>query len=361
MANMHDVYFATNRNLLRKTGPVEFGGRFHVDGPQFYRVGHAQVEKVSEDPDEGYVVREVSIAAESKQGAPVRLGSKAIFTDLREKMRAENRDVIVYIHGFANDFLSVIGRAAQVADVYRINKANSPEYRPYVFAFSWPSNGKVVPPWQYFSDRDDAEASGKAMARSLLRLIEFLNETNADDEQCDQRLHLVAHSMGNWALRHMVQGLRHLGGAEAMRPIFENIFLMAADEDDDALEVEREEKLGLLPRLARRIYVYHSADDRALVISDVTKFNPDRLGFNGPRTFSGLSTRITAIDCELVDKTELQHVNHQYYRLRTEVIQDVRAILAGIERPETFRWRETVEPGRRYRIRFSEPETRPNE
>jgi hypothetical protein len=97
------------------------------------------------------------------------------------------------------------------------------------------------------------------------------------------------------------------------------------------------------------------------VISDTTKFNPDRLGFNGPRTFSGLSTRITAIDCELVDKTELTHVNHQYYRLRKEVIQDVRAILSGIERPDTFPWRQVIEPGRRYRIRLTEPETIPND
>jgi esterase/lipase superfamily enzyme len=230
-----------------------------------------------------------------------------------------------------------------------------------MFAFSWPSNGKVVPPWQYFSDRDDAEASGKAMARSLLRLVEFLDETNSGGEQCAQRLHLVAHSMGNWALRHALQGLRSLAGPEAMRPIFENVFLMAADEDDNALEVGQEAKLALLPRLARRIHVYHSADDRALVVSDKTKFNPDRLGFNGPRTFSDLSTRITAVDCELVDKTELPHVNHQYYRLRKEVIQDVRAILSGLARPEDFAWREVVEPGRRYRIRLTQPETVPND
>ena len=52
-------------------------------------------------------------------------------------------------------------------------------------------------------DRDDAAASGIAMARFMMRLLDFLT----DKGQCEQRIHLVAHSMGNWALRHAVQGL----------------------------------------------------------------------------------------------------------------------------------------------------------
>jgi esterase/lipase superfamily enzyme len=361
MAEKHEVYFATNRNLTRKKSPDRFGDRFHEDGPQFYRVGLGSVKKKSDKPDKGFKLTDLTLQEESTSGPPVKLGSREVFKKLRDQMRKDRRDILVYIHGFANSFGSSLERAAQIADQYRITRPDGVEYRPYMFAFSWPSNGKVVPPWQYFSDRDDAEASGKAMARSLLRLVEFLDETNSGGEQCAQRLHLVAHSMGNWALRHALQGLRSLAGPEAMRPIFENVFLMAADEDDNALEVGQEAKLALLPRLARRIHVYHSADDRALVVSDKTKFNPDRLGFNGPRTFSDLSTRITAVDCELVDKTELPHVNHQYYRLRKEVIQDVRAILSGLARPEDFAWREVVEPGRRYRIRLTQPETVPND
>ena len=36
-----DVYFATNRNLLRKSTPVEFGDRFHSDGPLWVPNIHA--------------------------------------------------------------------------------------------------------------------------------------------------------------------------------------------------------------------------------------------------------------------------------------------------------------------------------
>ena len=49
---------------------------------------------------------------------------------------------------------------------------------------------------QYFSDRDDAEASGKAMARALARLVEFLKAMQDKGLRCDQRVHLVVHSMG---------------------------------------------------------------------------------------------------------------------------------------------------------------------
>ena len=60
--------------------------------------------------------------------------------------------------------------------------------------------------------------------------------------------------------------------------------------------------------------------DLALEVSDKTKGNMDRLGTNGPRSFSGVSARIAAVDCSKVDFTEVAHGNHQYYRLRPEVI-----------------------------------------
>ena len=134
--------------------------------------------------------------------------------------------------------------------------------------------------------------------------------------------------------------------------IFDNVFLMAADEDDDALELEH--KLKPLGELARRVHVYHTSDARALVVSDTTKFNPDRLGYNGLRTFSGVSTRVVSVDCEAVDETEILQANHQYYRRRLEVIDDVKQVLSGA-RPDDVVGREAIEPGRRYRIQARAP------
>lgn len=344
---MIPVYFATNRDLVGTEYEPKFGDRFHVDGPQFYRVGFAEVDKVSDDPDAGYQPKVIRLMSEP---AGV-LGSSSAFGMLHEAMQAGGVDALVYIHGFASSFESALARGAQLAETYLIERADGSTYSPRVFVFSWPSNGRVAPVWNYFSDRDDAEASGKAMARALLRLVDWLAKMPA----CGQRLHLVAHSMGNYALRWAVQGLRSLQGDDALKPIFDNVFLMAADEDEDALEPERPEKLGLLPRLARRIHVYHAIDDGALKISDKTKGNPDRLGTHGPRSFSGLSTRIQAIDCSAVDRTPvLTHLGHQYYRLRPEVIRDVRGVLSGLQRAELLPGRETIEPGRRYALMADE-------
>lgn len=355
---MIDVFFATNRDMSGGNKRPVFGTRFHKDGPRFYRVGCARMKRTeSDDPDALYALDSVTLVPEAPQGEKKEPpSSHALFAALQAEMRKNERDVIIYLHGFANSVESSLSRAAQLSEIYQITNASGETYDPYIFAFLWPSNGKVQPPWHYFSDRNDAEDSGKAMARALLRLMDFLSTLEASEKdglekrvKCQRRLHLVAHSMGNWALRHAVQALREQLGDDGFRPIFENAFLMAADEDDDALEPQNTDKLALLPRLARRIHVYHSSDDLALIVSDKTKFNRDRLGFNGPRSFTGLSTRISAIDCVNVDRTKTAHGNHQYYRLRPEVIADVKAVLSGV-RPDNVPGREIIEGGYRYRL-----------
>ncbi|MEL6792790.1 MAG: alpha/beta hydrolase, partial [Pseudomonadota bacterium] len=182
---------------------------------------------------------------------------------------------------------------------------------------------------------------------SFIRLIDFLHSLSAED-RCGQRIHLVAHSMGNYALRHALQHLRKIVNRARLPRIIDNVFLMAADEDADALE--KEWKLGPLFEIARQVHVYHAADDRALIISDKTKFNPDRLGERGPKDLSSDIARVHVVDCGDVSDTKFTHGRHQYYRLVPEVIADVRAVLAG-KRPDEIEGRHIVEPGRRYRIK----------
>ena len=55
----------------------------------------------------------------------------------------------------------------------------------------------------------------------------------------------MAHSMGNYVLRHGIQEARRHSG---LPRLFDQVFLMAADEDDDAFG--KEHKLRPLPRLA---------------------------------------------------------------------------------------------------------------
>jgi esterase/lipase superfamily enzyme len=366
-----DIYFATNRNVTRETTrTAEFGERFHPDGPQFFRVGVAQVEQADPEAtgDEAWTVKSRRLYSEKgdKPGEVVR-ASQDMFEDLRQRLKNEQQDVLVYIHGYANGFDNSIARAAALQALYDHAAAGKgPD--PLVFAFAWPSNGKVFPAVEYFSDRDDAEMSGIAMARALAALIDFMARLFHEDrpairdarlagrvpapedlERCGQRLHLLAHSMGNWALRHAVLALSRYLGRRPLPRLFKNALLVAADEDADALGDE--DKLGLLFELAQSIHVYHSADDRALHFSDATKFNPNRLGADGPSDLANLPPRVFTVDCGLVDETILEHGRHQYYRIRKEVIGDIRAIIAGTS-PDAIAEtrRHVIRPGRSWRL-----------
>ncbi|MCY3596417.1 MAG: hypothetical protein OXG71_03145 [Rhodospirillales bacterium] len=123
----------------------------------------------------------------------------------------------------------------------------------------------------------------------------------------------------------------------------DNTFLITADEDND---FEHDHKLKPQLKFARRVHVYHSGDEHGLVISSVTKGSPDRSGYGGLRSFSGVSSRCVQIDCLDVDDTGFLQVNHHYCR-HPEIVGDVEAVLAG-ECPESIRGHKAVELGRRY-------------
>jgi esterase/lipase superfamily enzyme len=190
------------------------------------------------------------------------------------------------------------------------------------------------------------------MARTFLFLRDFVAQLGENGGQfCEQRLHLLAHSMGNYALRHGLQGIRAKLKDEIPR-LFDNVILAAADEDDDAFE--RDDKYRKLPLICRRVHIYFSPDDRALLISDKTKRQPDRLGSEGPRLIDDLPRKVVLIDCRNVDNSteagwpDLQI--HQYYRLRPEVIADITEVLAGIP-PDVILNRDYNPAMRTYRIK----------
>lgn len=374
MADRITVYYATNRNNDGSEQAPAWGERFAADGPSYFRVGSATVARAGRDR---YGCEAITLEPEAlvtAESEAIRLGSQTVFEALRAEMKASARDLILLIHGFASTFATSVERAAQIACEYTIRPADGgadQAYRPLVFLFSWPSNGQVYPSYHYDSDRHDAQASGIAMARALRRLIEFLIEVRRDDNAalrqarlagtpadpatgraCAQRIHLLAHSMGNWALRHAVLALADDIRARPLPRLFEHVFLMGADEDADCFESPL--KLGLLPDLARFVHVYHSADDQALKISDVTKANPDRLGGDGPKNMERIDNRIFAVDCGAVSATEIAHGRHQYYRLRREVIDDVRQVLAGVPL-DAIRGRKATSRPRSFRILARQP------
>lgn len=328
------VYYATNRDLTITGGNPSFGTGFHNDSPHNLRFGWADVIQNSDDD---YAVQTVHLAEDPKSpgfdatalpdGAVI--GSRDTFEMVRQEMQSGACDVICLIHGYASDFETALARAAEISVDYSTSSK-----RMIGFVFSWPSNGSMIPMLDYYSDRHDAEASGHAIARAFKMLTQFLKELK-DSSYCQQSIHLVAHSMGNWALGNAMDDIIDLYNGKPPR-LFDQVFLMAADADNDALEEDR--RLGRLHEICNGINVYFSRDDRALMISDITKFNPDRLGATGPKRRDRLSRKVSLIDCRHVDQPDRTSEEdgkqwdlsvHQYYRLRREVIEDVQQVLSG--------------------------------
>jgi len=364
------IHFGTNRVVLSEgaDGTAAFGNAHNAEKPFHFRVGRVEVTRQGHPwRDGGSTYRagmprlypETPPSPEAPEGQP---GSRALFDDLRARMRESPRDVLVFIHGFANTFASAMEHAAELRDAY-LSPMSDPETgelatrgrEPLVFAFAWPSDGKLFlddrTRWAYSGDREDARVSGLAMARAALKLFDYLAGL-AEEERCQQRLHLVAHSMGNWTLRHAVQGLVEIAEAEGrgLQRVFDNVFLMASDIEADALE--KPSWLGPLFDLARRVHVYHAENDRALGLSEVKPNQGARLGHFGPTRMASLPDRVTAIDCALVSRTPADGpVRHQYHRLAPEVLRDVRAVLAS-KPPEEMPGRIPLDGPRRFRLKL---------
>lgn len=346
-----EVFFATNRQHRTEKGKLTFTDQVLDAVTASYRVGRAIVSEHqgrykaqsyelypernmhSDSVADTILAREdlppelrFSAARESvlaRAGGRIKLGSHELMEAVQKQMSGQHCDVLLYIHGFAADFELCLERLAELKDKYQGDGVKE----MVAFVFSWPSEGRTFPPVEYFNDRQAAEISGRAIARALCRLVEYIRSINREGRQCWQKLHLVTHSMGNWALRHALQALVNDYQRGNSLPLFENVFLMAPDEDDDALE--KDYKLAPLARVAHGIHVYHSKNDLALDISDYTKSNPDRLGKHGPKNMQLTSDRVIAIDCHRVDDSKIMHGRHQYYRTRPEVVRDVVQVLAG--------------------------------
>jgi esterase/lipase superfamily enzyme len=337
------VYFATNRNPDDSDNPKDFGNHFSPNGLTDLRFGWAEVSGPDLDTYELTVAPEsLDVGLEKAKANDLSgqvLGSAAVFEAVKQEMTELKQDCVIFIHGFNVAFREAIQRTAQLKQFY----GGAPMT---YFLFTWPSDGSMLPFKAYASDRDDARASGVALGRGLQKFASFLHGTRPQDF-CGQSVHLIAHSMGNYALRWALQAIKASSG-RGLRRLLEQILLFAADEDDDAFELDH--KFLSLPDMARRVTVYHNSGDKALVVSDFTKGNPDRLGAGGPRNSRALPDKVSVVNCEPVVGFTKDPTGHQYYRLNKTVRQDVLSVLGG-EEPQAIRTREYQPDTRSYRLK----------
>ena len=155
-----------------------------------------------------------------------------------------------FFHGFNTNFRNSLIEAARLKRLYE--EESGCEYTMIVI--SWPSS-KGIPLFTYKKSRRKARVGRKILASTIYELNQFFmelcwikfdqqavsdtGENKNPKQKCKKlsygRLHIMAHSMGVYVLRHILQGLRKITGDGNPR-LFDEVLLIAADEDKDAFK-----------------------------------------------------------------------------------------------------------------------------
>ena len=310
------VYFATNRMV--NDPPDRTGSYTHnivsPMRPQDITYGTAFVNTANLTAD---TVGAVTSIHDLQQGGFAR--------STIDDLSAGTRDILVFIHGFANSFENALTRAAFNREWLMDGGADTA-----VVAFSWPSRGHVIePPFPSFAyrwDQTTAGQSGPAVMAFLANLLPILEAARARG----RRAYLLAHSMGNWALQSAVETWFAHGNGDAF--MFHEALLAAPDEIANSFDFEPYGRLSGLDRLARRISIYFSRSDRVLDDLSETINGNRRLGQDGPpdRTDPAHfpSAQFRMVDCSAIaDFPRNFQGSHQYYRRSPQVRADIVSVM----------------------------------
>jgi esterase/lipase superfamily enzyme len=257
--------------------------------------------------------------------------SGAFHPGVSQDILGSGKNILVFIHGFANSFLNSITRAAFNREWFAAAGVDAADTT--VIAFSWPSLGQFIAapprllPADYLRDQSQAGRSGFHIASFFGNLQPLLAQVRAQG----RRAFLLAHSMGNFALQAAVESWFSHGNSAAM--LFDEVFLAAADERLDSFELPMGARLSRLAELTPRISIYYSIRDIALYLSFAVNLFP-RLGHEGPIHKADAAryppARYRIPDCAEVNDYDLLNppdASHQYYRRSRKVRADMAAAM----------------------------------
>jgi esterase/lipase superfamily enzyme len=234
------------------------------------------------------------------------LGRNPFVDELQASLAsADERDVLVFIHGYTVGFADAARRAAQVAVDLK--------FRGRTALYSWPSAGAAL---KYTIDEASVEWS-------VPHFQEFLRLVLADVGA--RAVHVIAHSMGNRAL---VRGLERFDIAllPPNSAMLRQIVFAAPDIDRDTfVELAK----GFSSR-AQRFTLYPSSDDIPLKLSKLLHRYP-RAGDAG----SGLVIveGIDTIDASRAD-TSLVSLRHSYFGNKRSILHDIHDLIVRGDPPD---------------------------
>ncbi len=239
------------------------------------------------------------------------------------------RNLLIFIHGFDNSFENALTRAA--FNQQWLEQSGVAGASATVVAFSWPSRGRLIgipfPDYFYKQDQTKAGLSAFHLQSFFANLQPVIEAARAKGN----RVFLLAHSMGNWALQGAIESWFAHGRGDA--PLFDEAILAAADEIYTSFEYPPDGRLTGLDQLARRVSIYYSQRDDVLKLSMAINNGVRRLGQEGPHDRSN-TTRFPPAHYRMVDCSAFQDYafdlgsSHQYYRRSPGVRADIANTLA---------------------------------
>jgi esterase/lipase superfamily enzyme len=206
------------------------------------------------------------------------------------------KDAFIFVHGYNVTFADAARRTGQFA--FDLSFAGAP------ILYSWPANGHTL---DYPAD----EASVIWTAPHLERFLSLLMQHAGA-----QKIHVLAHSMGNRAVCDAVKSLsaRNAAGPSVL---LHQLVLAAPDIDSDTFR----EMASALKTMSGQITLYASSKDKAIQLSRKLHENP-RAG--GPPIV--IAAGVDSIDASKVDTDFLAH---SYFIDTQTLLLDIHQLLAN--------------------------------
>lgn len=194
---------------------------------------------------------------------------------------AAEQEILIFVHGYNNNFADSIFRNAQIINDYQV--------KAVALHYAWPSGGSLP---LYVYDRDSAAYSRDGLAET----IEIAAQTNA------KRITLIGHSMGSYVVMEAFRNLALSGRGKYLKRL-SGVVLAAPDVDIDVFQSQ----LRDIKDIPTPFTILVSRRDRALTVSG-------KLTGGHPRVGSGADiASLQEQDIAVLDTSDVDGGSHDVF------------------------------------------------
>lgn len=211
--------------------------------------------------------------------------------------QSKAKDILILVHGDNTTFHDAALRTAQFSFDLKFNGAP--------ILFSWPSQGKTA---SYTVDENQSEYS-----------IPFFEQflTLLGQKSGAEKVHIVAHSMGNRIVCEALRNLSQQWGSETKIPLH-HIVLTAPDIDAGVFK----QLARVFYSKAKRVTLYASENDRAMKASMFVHKDPRAGQLPPPLIMANVDT----IDAS---SAETDFFGHAYFAENRDVLSDINSFIVS--------------------------------